>query len=284
MKRFAVRLFSALPPFSWLIQKLVRNDIAILALKRDLELLSAEALFPRRAAQLRSILCLLKPRRVVGFDKIRIGANHDGGYVMLDDFGSTSGAFSLGIADEVSWDLAIAGRGIGVQQFDYSISRSPVDHPRFTFSRRKVAGIDDIRPRPEKKQLLKIDIEGSEWGFFDEAPSESLACFTQIVGEFHGFSLYYKPEWQLRAFRALQKLNQTHQLIHIHGNNGGGTFWADGILIPDLFELTFVLRSEYRFEDTDESFPGFLDFPNISAKTEYSLDEMLASSLCDADS
>ena len=280
MSGFVFSVLSKLPFIREIAGKFARTDNRQYEVERDLRLLSAEMYFPRKAAQLRSLFVLLKPRKVIGINKIHVGAERDGGYVMLDDFASVSGAYSLGIADDVSWDLEMAKRNIKVEQFDYSITKSPLAHPLFTFSQKKISKVSDILRGPETQRILKLDIEGSEWSFFETASPEELRSFTQIVGEFHYFSFYYKPEWQLLALRALQNLSKTHQLIHIHGNNGGHAFWADNILIPDLIELTFVLRSEYRFEDTDETFPGALDFPNDPGKDDYQLGPLLASGLC----
>jgi hypothetical protein len=277
MKKLVYKVLSEIPPFSWLLQKLINHEREIGELNEELRVLAAEVVFSRVGGRLRAILDCLKPKKVIGFDKIRVGAYHDGGYIMLNDFASTPVAYSLGIADEVSWDVEIANRGIPVKQFDYSIKRTPVHHPLFTFYPRKVANMTDILASQEKRQILKIDIEGAEWDFFDKCSIETLALFNQIVGEFHFFSLYHKPEWQARALRVLQKLNETHQLIHIHGNNGGLSFWANQTLVPDLFELTFILRSEYRFEDIDEKFPGSLDAPNLPDRDDFILDTLTSS-------
>jgi hypothetical protein len=79
------------------------------------------------------------PRTAVGRRKIRIGRETDGGYVMLDDFDDIASAFSFGIADDASWDLDIAERGIRTYQFDHTINRAPSAHPNLVFTARKIA-------------------------------------------------------------------------------------------------------------------------------------------------
>src|SRR5262249_15949851 len=69
-------------------------------------------------AQVKNGLALLEPCSVEGIKKIRMGAEHDCGFVMLNDFAGISKALSLGIGWDVSWDLAVAERGIPVFQFD----------------------------------------------------------------------------------------------------------------------------------------------------------------------
>jgi hypothetical protein len=279
MKKRVFRLLSKVPPFSWLIAKLLLSDRRILDLERGLRRLKAELAFPQSGDALRALFVHLAPQRVVGRKKIRVGDMHDGGYVMLDDFAGITQAYSLGIADNVSWDLAIAARGIPVEQFDYSVSRSPVRHPRFRFHRAKVSRLSDILVSHAPGQLLKIDIEGSEWDFFADAPEGSLSVFNQIVGEFHDFDGYINPDWQQRALRALRNLDETHQLIHLHDNTSTGSFAVEGVHVPALFEFTYVLRSAYKFEPTDEPFPGPLDGVNMPGQEGLSLEPLLKSSL-----
>lgn len=44
----------------------------------------------------------MEPYELVGFEKIRVGRNNDGGYVMVDDFDGIEAAYSIGINDDVS--------------------------------------------------------------------------------------------------------------------------------------------------------------------------------------
>jgi hypothetical protein len=279
MSNSFLRVLSKLPLVGSVAGKFARTDTRLHEVERDLRLLSAEMYFPRKISELRALFALLRPMKAIGINKIRVGAKNDGGYVMLDDFNSVSGAYSLGIADDVTWDLEIAGRGIKVEQFDYSITKSPVEHPLFTFSQKKIVEIKDILKTPAEGRILKLDIEGSEWGFFETVTAGEMKSFNQIMGEFHYFSFYYKQDWYLHALRALQKINETHQLVHIHGNNGGNAFWAGDVQVPDLIELTFALRSKYQFEASPEAFPGSLDSPNQPAREDYPAGPLLKSFL-----
>jgi hypothetical protein len=72
-----------------------------------------------------SVLRPLRPHRVDGLDKVRLGRFFDGGYVMLDAFDGVLAAYSLGINDDVSWDLDMAARGVPVFQYDHTIEAPP---------------------------------------------------------------------------------------------------------------------------------------------------------------
>jgi hypothetical protein len=49
------------------------------------------------------------PQTAIGYSKIRVGRDGDGCYVMVDDFKDITAAFSFGIGNDASRDLAIGG-------------------------------------------------------------------------------------------------------------------------------------------------------------------------------
>ena len=61
----------------------------------------------------------------------------------------------------------------------------------------------------------------------------------------------------------LTKINKTHQSIWVHANNAGRVEQARNIVIPDLLEITYVLKDRYDFEDIEYSCPLDIDEPNL---------------------
>jgi len=61
---------------------------------------------------------------------------------MLDRLDDTAAAYSLGINDDVSWDLDIAMRGIPVYQYDHTIAELPAEHELFNWKKLKI----DVEP------------------------------------------------------------------------------------------------------------------------------------------
>src|SRR5208282_1114392 len=53
----------------------------------------------------KKVLSLLRPMDVVDGSLVRKGGRNDGGYVMLNSHTENTIAYSLGIGDDVSWDL-----------------------------------------------------------------------------------------------------------------------------------------------------------------------------------
>ena len=163
---------------------------------------------------------LMAPRRVTSHRKIRVGGRTDGGYVMLDDFARLQTAFSLGVGPNVDWDYAIAERGIAVHQFDHTVSGPPKRHPGFHFNKRRIdaqasGDTDNLETLLERNgstarfsNLLKLDIEGSEWALLAEADAGSLSRFPQILCEVHDLALVHDDKHFDLMMRALRRLRE----------------------------------------------------------------------------
>jgi hypothetical protein len=226
-------------------------------------------------AHLIELLSLITLHRAEGINKRRVGASRDGGYVMLDDFAPVTGAYSLGIGHDVSWDLDLAELGIPILQCDDSIDRPPKNHPLFTFHRARIGEVCDPAAKVESISsllekfhphetdlILKADIEGAEWGIFANMDPGTLLPFRQIVVEFHQLRLVADATWRERALRAISHLSRYHLPVHVHGNSLAHLLVSQGIEITETLELTFARRNTYKLVSTDETFPGPYDKSN----------------------
>ncbi len=181
---------------------------------------------------LAKLLRMLETRRAEGVEKRRFGAPHDGGYVMLDDFQGIAGAYSLGVGPEVSWDLALARRGVRVWQYDPTVTASPTAHALFHFEPWRIGALDDadrgsvslpglIRRNGHEgaELILKMDIEGAEWPVLAAIDPAELRVFRQILIEFHSLAALAEPPRFDEARQALENLTRHHQAVHVHANN-----------------------------------------------------------------
>ena len=234
---------------------------------------------------------------VVKYDYIRVGRDHDGGYIMVDDFKNVKNAYSCGIDHDVSWDLDLINRNsrgsIEIFMYDHTIDGLPQEHEHFHFFKTGITGIYDPAhpeletiPRLIKKNghqddynmVLKMDIEGAEYDFLENVDEDTLNHFSQIVIEFHWFlHKFFQPTGlENKILFSLDKLNSTHQLVHIHGNNaspiisnptinnGKPIFTPPGIarnglVLPNLLECTYLHKERYKFKESKRFFPTPLD-------------------------
>jgi Methyltransferase FkbM domain len=214
------------------------------------------------------------PHRAAGFEKIRLGSRFDGGYVMIDDFRDIKLALSFGIESNASWDLEIAERGVPVWQYDHTVDAGPVAHPLIRFNKLKIAAQPEDEARTVRQILaegkvskpgsviLKIDIENDEWDVFDACADTDLACFSQILVEFHSFSRAVDRNWLDRAKRVLEKLNKIFAVVHVHANNWTGLSNVSNVYLPETLEISFANRTRYDLEPSGEVFPTAIDQPN----------------------
>lgn len=223
------------------------------------------------------------PRSVVGHRRIRVGRPHDGGYVMLDDFDGIGAAFSFGIGNDASWDVAIAQRGIPTYQFDHTIDASPSSHPQIHFFRHQIVGTPDedgvtigaVLARHgddrDATSVLKMDIEGAEWPAFANAEPGKLRRFSQIVCEFHRFHRVGDAAWYGVAKRAMENLAADFEVIHVHANNASPFVLIGDVPFPQTLEATLANRARYQFIPCCDTFPTALDQANIPGTPDFYL-------------
>lgn len=170
----------------------------------------------------------------------------------------------------------MADRGASIFQYDHTVEHPPSNHPSFHFNRVGITHDDALDPRlkhldtltfdnghsDRRDLLLKIDIEGAEWDVLDALGGDTFGQFKQILAEFHAFEFLDRDSFRERARRVFLKLNQTHQVINVHGNNFAGVRLVEGVALCDVYELTYVRRSDYAIEDSCDVFPTALDRPN----------------------
>ena len=230
-------------------------------------------------------LRLLRPHQVAGLDKIRLGRFFDGGYVMLDSFDKVEAAYSLGINDDVSWDLDVANRGIPIFQYDHTIAQLPAAHELFNWQKTGIAAERNADLKLETipniiaqnghelchELLLKCDIEGYEWQVFSTMPKTILKKFRQIVIELHGFDRLADMRFANLVRSSLFNLTVSHRVVHVHANNFAPWAVVGGVPVPSVMEISFARLDHGDFSVSDEVFPTLLDMPCHSKESDFYL-------------
>jgi hypothetical protein len=237
---------------------------------------------PQKGGYFTQLRELLRVADVKGnVNRVRVGSDYDGGYVLLEDFQQIKAAYSFGIGNNVSWDKAIAGLGGGIHvfQYDHTIEELPEKNPKFSFFRIGIADRDDIESRVMSLEsilnqnghktcnnmILKMDVEGAEWDVLNSVKVDVIEQFSQIVLELHDMTNTDKANIVLPA---LKKLNTTHRVVWLHGNNRNHVEEADNIFMPMVLEATFARRSSYTFEESETVFPLDIDMPNFAERKD----------------
>lgn len=224
--------------------------------------------------QFRDIKSLCRVYKAIGHNLTRIGAEGDGGYVMLDDFNPTYRAYSFGIGNDISWDEDILNRGIATFCYDHTIEKLPKNGTGLLFHKfginkddnieKKLLSMDTILINNNEKSndlILKMDVEGAEWDFLDTVKEETLCRFRQMTFEFHDMT---DSENLLLHIRVFEKLNKYFLPVWIHANNARGVERAVKTEIPPLLEITYVRKESYELIPIRYSTPIEIDYPNVS--------------------
>ena len=101
--------------------------------------------------------------------------------------------------------------------------------------------------------FIKMDIENFEYEWLLSLEKSDLKRIKQIVIEFHGIdssdSIYSDSKINfIDKIKALEKINNTHYLIHAHGNVFGSNN-QECIYhrpMPEVIELTFVIKDYFK--------------------------------------
>jgi hypothetical protein len=256
------------------------------SLRRIIRVSTGDASFDPSAAALhtlavhesavRDLISRLRPVPIVS-ELIRIGSEADGGYVMPDDLAGVCAVISPGVGRECSFDHALAERGIPVLMADGSVAGPPVPHERFLFERKFVGPCDNattvrldtlLRRAPDSGDLiLQMDIEGAEYHALLDASPETLSRFRMMLIEFHRVGRLLDPAESDLLFATLERLLETHAVVHLHPNNNAPLSVSGEIEVPGLIEFTLVRRDRIAVDPGRTlRFPHPLDRDNVSRR------------------
>lgn len=172
----------------------------------------------------------LQPVTVANCELIRLGEQHDGGYLMCGNLLSAGAAYSYGINGYDKWgcDVSLKLRA-PVHQYDcFNLDRPPCAGGNTIFHGQCIgdpASKDDqgrvfdtlasqmtANGDGGRRVIVKMDVEGAEWDTFLKAPAEVFRRIDQMAVEFHGVD-------QEKYVDAIRRLKTYFHVAHVHFNN-----------------------------------------------------------------
>jgi hypothetical protein len=211
------------------------------------------------------------------FNKLRLGKDFDGGYIISDIPNINYNLFlSGGIENDISFEEDFINKYNNVKcfAFDGSINNLPNENPNINFVKKYIGFLNnelvtDLHYLIDINDsiFVKMDIEGGEVGWFKTLNDEQLNKFEQIVIEFH----FPFSENEVDMF---DKLNKNHYLIHFHGNNCCGLRNYNNVIIPNVFECTYLHKKYFTNipELNTDLIPSNLDMRNEINNEEIYID------------
>jgi hypothetical protein len=193
---------------------------------------------------------LFKPYLINNNDKIRLGPDEDGGYVTSTiSLDSSIALFTYGVGHDARYEESYKNKyDKEVYLYDHTIGKETGWDlgKKMNFINEGLGfkeNCDDFINHYKKSGiagdvLLKVDIEGDEYDYFEKVDIEEMAKITTgILLEMHWLT---DSGYQKRAEKILTKIYEHFTLTHIHGNAWGTTWDYEGYKVPETFELSLV--------------------------------------------
>jgi hypothetical protein len=219
----------------------------------------------------------------------RVGKNNDGGYVICSLPDSYDLFISGGISNDISFEQHFLNLypSLKCYAFDGTINSLPSNDQRITFVKKNLGKHETPETTNLKQYMdkcdnifMKIDIEGHEFRLFPELENY-MSKIKQLVLEIHSpgdiklHPVYFKGLSDIDhefMFKMFAMINKTHTLVHVHANNGCAIHVYDGIVLPNVFECTFIRNDFVTVKTPNKTpLPLNIDMKNISSKPDYSI-------------
>ena len=236
-------------------------------------------------SQLGNLLKELKIFNSPKSERVRVGSDNDGGYVLLNDgLESIEVIYSYGVGDNSEFEAMFCEKYNAIARlYDHTVDSPPLEKSFFYFKKegvgqKKTKDLNTIENHLNengdtgKRLLLKMDVEGGEWDALIHTPSSVIGLFDQIVIEVHGLGTDLSESWLDKKIEVIRKLNELFYLYHVHANNFARVYYINWYKVPNVLELTFVNKKLFKnAEYSKVIFPTEFDRPNDKNKEDKKL-------------
>ena len=234
--------------------------------------------YPSRLSEngIKAILELLRPVEN-GHNLIRIGEAKDGGYLLPDDLIGVDACFSPGVESNWSFENDLFQKfTVPSVMYDASVDR-PIGLPDVHVFYKKFIGASSFRnyisvadvvnidlEKYTGDLIAQIDIEGGEYPLLNSISLDTLLRFRVLVIELHELDRWIDKRFFNETISPiLDKIALTHDLVHSHINNNGGTFSYRSYKAPKVIEITLHRKDRAVKYDGSRRIPSVLDSDNV---------------------
>jgi hypothetical protein len=215
------------------------------------------------------------------YKKTRIGKENARGYVICENI-TYDFLLSAGINDDINFeDLFTKKYCVKCLAFDGTIDKIPdVNNSDITWIKKNIGPTNTEQTTNLKEVInnnknifLKMDIESYEFDWIKNITKDELKNISQMTIEFHFpftntslTNIAILDKSVSEKIDCLQKISETHYLVHLYGNNCCGTTTYENITVPNVFQCTYLRKDYFNnipFKNSKCIPDNILDFPNI---------------------
>jgi hypothetical protein len=207
------------------------------------------------------------------YKKIRLGPPNDGGYVICDVDNEYDFFISGGVGSDATFEESLLNYypHLHCSAFDGTeLNTYNSKHDRLQIIKKNLGSKENEQItnlssffKDYNNIFMKLDIEGGEVDLFLSFSDFDLLKIKQLVIEIHSKDEINIPK----------RLAKSHWLVHLHVNNCCGLGDLRGVLVPNVYECTYVRKREGETlllnskPIPDEA----LDQPNLSNKPDVAI-------------
>ena len=113
--------------------------------------------------------------------------------------------------------------------------------------------IENLAPKDAKNMIIQIDIEGGEYELLHAITEKNLDKFKILVIELHNLTAVNNQVFHKYFVSCLKKIKKNFDVFYLHSNNCCGVSNFQGIVFPNVLEITLlnksVVKKKEKFDD-----------------------------------
>ena len=214
-------------------------------------------MYVEKKSSKKNISKILKKLLPYQIDKelIRLGEKNDGGYLVPNDFEGIDKNYSAGVGFLTQFEKDLEEKYlIESNMLDFNEIEKVILPSKASFLKKKLGlvsinqeiSINDWIIQTDKDIILKLDIEGDEYGSLIDISEENLKKVRILVIEFHDLR-NLRNNLFLKLFdKVINKLDNYFYVCHLHINNISKIKNIGSYEVPDMVEMTFIRKDRVK--------------------------------------
>jgi hypothetical protein len=247
-------------------------------------------IYVKYISQLRCNVKYFKIYEIPEYNKVKIGdIDDDGNVILLNDYSFYDLLITCGTSNHISFEdeflreypIPCIVFNDKINKLHHNNKNTNIKFIKKNISNSNTEDTTNLLDLIENNDniFLKMDIESNEYKWLEIITREHLLKISQIVIKFHYthkqefiniFTQISIPINPLSRINCLKKIMDTHYLVHLKCNNTSGTTLYNGIVVPNIFDCTYIRKDLCNIDTINYSIEKIPN-PLLDCKNEITL-------------